>query len=206
MIQPSFPAYQDPVAVFAKELEAVGGSFVDCRETGAIGRALGEVLGENELSEICWEDSGLFEKHGIPVEDSAGLGRLEGGLLISCHPGGGVEFPLNIEPHPYLREKLPELQVSVVSAVYGIAETGTVVESLAPGRGRALAVLPPVHVALLSESDLLMNHSDFFESVSPGQSGSAQILITGPSRTADIEKTLIIGVHGPRQLYVLLTR
>jgi L-lactate dehydrogenase complex protein LldG len=66
-------------------------------------------------------------------------------------------------------------------------------------------VLPPVHVAFLCQADLLMNHAEFFARVKLGEKESYQVLVTGPSRTADIEKTLVLGVHGPRRHYVVLT-
>ncbi|RPJ83378.1 MAG: lactate utilization protein B/C, partial [Acidobacteria bacterium] len=71
--------------------------------------------------------------------------------------------------------------------------------------GRLLPVLAPVHVAFLRRQDLLMNHADFFSSVKLGDAESYLVLVTGPSRTADIEKTLVLGVHGPQKHYVILT-
>jgi L-lactate dehydrogenase complex protein LldG len=97
------------------------------------------------------------------------------------------------------------MSLSAGHAYRGIAETGTVVQRTVPGTGRLLAVLPPAHVVFLSERDLLMNHADFFREVRPGEEGSYLVLVTGPSRTADIEKTLVLGVHGPQRHYVVLT-
>ena len=73
------------------------------------------------------------------------------------------------------------------------------------GVGRLLSVLPASHLVLLSERDILMNGKELFDRLRLGEEGSALTLVTGPSRTADIEKTLVVGVHGPKKLFVMLT-
>jgi L-lactate dehydrogenase complex protein LldG len=74
-----------------------------------------------------------------------------------------------------------------------------------PSRPRLASLLPPVHVALVSKRALYPTMAAFF-SAHPNivREGSNLVFITGPSRTADIEQTLTLGVHGPRQVHVVL--
>ncbi len=84
-----------------------------------------------------------------------------------------------------------------------LAETGTIVVSSGPGKSRLVPLLPPVHVVLAPTSRLT---SDLF-TWTAGRGGampSSVTLISGPSKTADIEQTMAIGVHGPKRLIVIL--
>lgn len=84
-----------------------------------------------------------------------------------------------------------------------LAETGTIVVSAGPGRSRLVSLLPPVHIALVPTSCLT---SDLF-TWTAGRGGvmpSSITLISGPSKTADIEQVMAIGVHGPKRLIVIL--
>lgn len=84
-----------------------------------------------------------------------------------------------------------------------LAETGTVVVSSGPGKSRLVPLLPPVHIALAPTSALT---TDLF-TWTAGRGGampSSLTLISGPSKTADIEQTMAIGVHGPKRLIVIL--
>ena len=84
-----------------------------------------------------------------------------------------------------------------------LAETGTVVVSSGPGKSRLVPLLPPVHIALAPTSRLT---TDLF-TWTAGRGGampSSLTLISGPSKTADIEQTMAIGVHGPKRLIVIL--
>ncbi len=98
-----------------------------------------------------------------------------------------------------------EAAIGITQADYALADTGTLVLYSAAGEGRALSLLPPVHVAVLEESRILEGLDEFLarEPNFPERS-SAWIFITGPSRTADIEKTLTVGVHGPGELHVVV--
>jgi len=84
-----------------------------------------------------------------------------------------------------------------------LAETGTIVVSSGPGRSRLVALLPPVHIALAPTSRLT---TDLFTWTASrdGAIPSSLTLISGPSKTADIEQTMAIGVHGPKRLIVIL--
>jgi L-lactate dehydrogenase complex protein LldG len=105
------------------------------------------------------------------------------------------------------RATLLAAELGVTLAQRGIAETGTLVLESARERHRLISLLPPVHVALLSARALLGTLGEALAAVrtSTGAPASRTItFVTGPSRTADIELTLVVGVHGPRELLVLV--
>ena len=97
----------------------------------------------------------------------------------------------------------PTIRVGVTGALAGIADTGSLV--LVGGEGRPLtaSLLPDIHIAILRVSDLVPTLSDALRRPEVDNSPAA-VIITGPSRTADIEMTLTIGVHGPKELHVFL--
>jgi len=101
--------------------------------------------------------------------------------------------------------ELDRATVGVTGALAGLADTGSLVLPGGPGRGRLASLLPPVHVALLPVARLYPSMAAFFAAHPQvvGQSSSL-VFISGPSRTADIEQTLTLGVHGPRELHVVL--
>ncbi len=95
----------------------------------------------------------------------------------------------------------------ITIAAFGLAETGTLVACASPGDHRLDSLLPPVNIALLPGSGLVSGLPDLFARLAADRAfdrHSAITLITGPSRTADIELTLTIGVHGPKKLFVIL--
>lgn len=102
-----------------------------------------------------------------------------------------------------LRAFCAEADVGLSGADAALAETGAIVVSSGPGKSRLVTLLPPVHVALVPTSCLT---TDLF-TWTAGRQGTLPAnltLINGPSKTADIEQTLAIGVHGPKRLIVIL--
>lgn len=90
-----------------------------------------------------------------------------------------------------------------------VARTGSVVLSAAQPAGRALPVYAPVHITIAKESQLLYdteNAIDFLLKKYDQQLPSSLHFVAGPSRTGDIEKTLVMGVHGPGEVFVLLVK
>lgn len=90
-----------------------------------------------------------------------------------------------------------------------IARTGTILLSSSQYAGRGLPVFTPVHLVFALESQLVPDLSDALRQVKekyPERLPSVLSFASGPSRTADIEKTLIIGVHGPKEVYVFLKK
>ena len=96
--------------------------------------------------------------------------------------------------------------VGISSAQAAIAETGTLVLDSTYERHRLVSLVPPVHIAIINASCIVETLSDALALLQKKEISPAITFITGPSRTADIELTLAIGVHGPQQLYVIVDR
>ena len=95
--------------------------------------------------------------------------------------------------------------LGVTRAQAGIAETGTLVLDSSVEQNRLVSLVPPVHVAILEASRIYATLGETLAMLqSNGDLSHAITFITGPSRTADIELTLAIGVHGPQELYVIV--
>ena len=102
------------------------------------------------------------------------------------------------------RGEAPLLEGAEVSeASWGIAETGSVVLASSPEEPRSRSLLPWTHVSLLREDRVLADLDELFARVRDDVP-SALAIVTGPSRTADIEQTLMVGVHGPGDVHVVL--
>ena len=102
-----------------------------------------------------------------------------------------------------LRSFCARADVGLSGAEAALAETGSIVVESGSGKSRLATLLPPVHVALVSTSCLV---PDIFTwtAARSGKMPANVTLISGPSKTADIEFTLTIGVHGPKRLIVIL--
>ena len=95
----------------------------------------------------------------------------------------------------------PEIRVGLSGAEAGIAGTGTLVLSLEKGKPQFVSLIPEIHFAVINANDIGEDLAQVMSSDKLKQA-SMTTLISGPSRTADIEMTLTIGVHGPRQVHV----
>ncbi len=106
------------------------------------------------------------------------------------------------------RQRLTELddvRVGLTGALAGLTDTGSLVLVSGSGRGRIASLLPPLHIAMLRVSQLHPTYAAFLAAHPRIEdAGSNLVLITGPSRTADIEMTLTRGVHGPGEVHVVL--
>lgn len=104
-------------------------------------------------------------------------------------------------------DDLSMCDVSITGCEALIARTGTIVLSSALPQGRTASVYAPVHLCVALTSQLTYDISDALSLIRKRYKGELPSVIsfaTGPSRTADIEKTLVVGVHGPREVYCLL--
>jgi L-lactate dehydrogenase complex protein LldG len=95
--------------------------------------------------------------------------------------------------------------IGVTACDAAIAETASLVMFSGPGRSRAVSLLPPVHLAIVERSRLYFSMSEMLASHRQQLATAASCtLVTGPSRTADIELTLTLGIHGPAQVIVVI--
>jgi len=165
---------QSPIARFETELIALGGMFTQCNSDSLADEILA-LLEARDISEImAWEQ-----------------GYLPKGLLDTLQGRG-----IRIEHTPN-----PKLQAGITGALAAVAETGTLAQISGSGRPQSASLLPDIHIAILQANTIyeklpqLLNLREIREA-------SSVALISGPSRTADIEMTLTIGVHGPGEVHV----
>ena len=103
------------------------------------------------------------------------------------------------------QELFGQMQASVTSTAAGIADTGTLVLWPGPDEPRTLSLIPPVHVAVLFASRLYASLPAAMAALQPqARMPSNLLLVTGPSKTADIQQVLAYGAHGPKELIIVL--
>jgi L-lactate dehydrogenase complex protein LldG len=144
---------------------------------------------------------GLLQEQG--VRDGQGPGALwaDGSFLKGFGkaeinreaPGIGFEIT---------RQAAAQARVGISQVGWAVAATGTLVVDAAQVEQRLVSTLPPIHVALVASSSLRADLAEVLTQIHPSQTGYIS-MITGPSRTADIERVLTIGVHGPERLVIV---
>ena len=142
----------------------------------------------------------------------AQLGASAGWKKIGAHRGELIEAAcraLNIRicrtDRGYRVEELEDCDAGITECDALIAQTGTVLVTSRSAGGRALSVLPPHHVVLARRAQLVADLPEAFALLKTKYGAdypSFISLITGPSRTGDIERILVLGAHGPRQLTI----
>jgi L-lactate dehydrogenase complex protein LldG len=171
---PSHPNLDQLIDNFQTELETLGGVFIRCDESELAARILAILNEKNIDTVMAWEDD-----------------HLPAGLVESLFRQG---IRVLYEPDP-------EIRVGITGATAGIAETGTLVVTSGNGKPQSTSLLPELHIAILRETDLQINLARVLN-LHKVRKASVISLISGPSKTADIEMTLTIGVHGPGEVIV----
>lgn len=173
-----FPITKPLEQAFKENMETINGSVYVCQSEEELIEKLKNNLSEFHPNNICCCETALQE-------------------VLSKH-----------DIHFLKSKKLPKsIEVGITSCEYLIAHTGSVMVSSAIEGGRQAFVYPPVHI-IIARKDQLLDYMETaytkiqkkYEKKLPSQI----TLITGPSRTADIEKTLVLGAHGPRELHVYI--
>ncbi len=107
------------------------------------------------------------------------------------------------------KNKIANSDIGITEVDYAIADTGTLVLLTNKNQPRSVSLLPPIHLAIVRAENLVRNINDLFIILKSKLKDSEDItscmtFITGPSRTADIELNLTLGVHGPKELIVVI--
>ncbi|MCS6917031.1 MAG: lactate utilization protein [Chitinophagales bacterium] len=176
--QPVFPDPEDSLDVlFAREFTAVNGQFVYCENDQELVTNLQLLAAEKQWKQLLVWEYALIQK-------------LQAGLSDVLHIGRNPE----------------RADAGLTGCEALIARTGTIMVTSRSESGRVLSVFPPVHVVVAYAHQLVYDIRDALQLITARYSSAVPSmisLITGPSRTADIEKTLVLGAHGPKEIYVL---
>ncbi len=178
--------YADLADAFTKALISVKGEVIRAKNLEEALRQLGSLLEDLQARQVVANDepplSDIDLSNRWPSLDWHIVGRTSGDLRAFC----------------------ASADVGLSSASAALAETGSVVIESGAGRSRLSTLLPPVHIALVSTAVLTPDIITW----SVARQGTALpanlTLVSGPSKTADIEQTLTIGVHGPKRFIVIL--
>lgn len=166
---------EDDTVLFAETFSGLQGKFIYCTSEMEMAKHLEKLLQNKQWSKVYCRESAL-----IPFVEAAGV-------------------------LPY--HELSSCDVSVTGCEYLVARTGTIVMSTSQQSGRTVSVYAPVHICIAYQKQLVFDLRDVLGFMKAKYNNNLPSLITfatGPSRTADIEKTLVTGVHGPKEVYCFL--
>lgn len=169
------PETEYPEVAFAEAFARVGGNFVYCADEQEFALNIKELLlGKGSEQIHCYESSlqSLLNQHGI--------------------------FCINAP------EEFKECVAGITSCEYLIARLGSIMVSSRLPSGRKGFIIPEVHCVVAWRNQLVSDLKDALEGIRKRYTTLPSMIttITGPSRTADIEKTLVMGAHGPKELFV----
>lgn len=174
---PVFPVPSDLLQTFKTELETISGNVFLGNSGDELASTLKALLNERQIGSLYCLDSQLQALLNDKVKLSSSASEFH------------------------------DMQAAITRCECLVARTGSVVVSSAHESGRRLNVFPPVHVVWAQASQLVPFVDDALRVMTmryKGQLPSQITLVTGASRTADIEKTLVMGAHGPKELIVLV--
>lgn len=170
-------AQQEKEIEFAEQFTKLQGKFIYCINQQELAFQLNSLVKKMDWQKVyCLEDD-LLKEAGLQLSD-----RLVKTGLADC-------------------------DVSITGCECLVARTGTIVMSSAQQSGRSTSVYAPIHICIAYSNQLVYDVKDALQLVKEKYSNAIPSLITfatGPSRTADIEKTLVVGVHGPKEVYLFL--
>ena len=171
------PLQQETEVEFAEQFTKLQGKFIYCINRQELAFQLGSLVKKQDWQKVyCVEDK-LIEPVALQLSD-----RL-------------------------IKTGLENCDVSITGCEYLVARTGSIVMSTAQSSGRSTSVYAPIHICIAFTNQLVYDLKDALQAAKDKYGNNLPSLITfatGPSRTADIEKTLVVGVHGPKEVYLFL--
>jgi L-lactate dehydrogenase complex protein LldG len=170
------PQMDDLEIVFAEEFTKLLGKFAFCMSEKDMKLQLQQLVAEKK-----WKDLYCVEENLLKIIDD-----------------GSLHFN---------KSSLADCDASVTSCKFLVARTGAIVMTSAEESGRTVSAYAPVHICIAYINQLVYDTRDALKSIKALGNGNIPSFITfaaGPSRTADIEKTLVVGVHGPKEVYLFL--
>lgn len=188
---PADPAAPEPV--YTRPLDDLPAAFLEeAAEHGARPR---RVWGDAALESLVAEVVAAHRVRSAVLSGDAEVERIR--PLLS-------EFGVGVLPWRSPADAA-EADLGITGAALGIAATGSIVVDAARAGGRTVSLLPPVHLALVPAAALVATPAGLWRRMGehcPDGLPSQLVLITGPSKTGDIEQSLITGVHGPKHLWI----
>ena len=171
------PSSEELEVIFAEQFNALGGRFIFCVNRQELAFQFNSLIKKSDWQKVyCLEN------------------------MIRELVGGSAE-------ERFTDKGLADCDVSVTSCECLVARTGSIVMSTAQQSGRTTSIYAPIHICIAFTSQLVYDVKDALTLVKEKYNDKLPSLITfatGPSRTADIEKTLVVGVHGPKEVYCFL--
>jgi len=170
------PQTDDLEVQFAEEFTKLLGKFAFCVNENDLTKQLHQLITEKKWDNIYCNEEKLF-----PIISHSELYKVDKPTLANC-------------------------DASITTCELLIARTGTIVLSSAQ-TGRTVSVYAPVHICIAYSDQLVYDIKEALQIIKEKYEGNIPSSIsfaTGPSRTADIEKTLVVGVHGPKEVYLFL--
>ncbi len=189
----------DPVDRFAAALAEAGGEAVRCATRTEFVDWLASLTATVGPDRVVLSSDPVMARL---ISGAALTDRLDGVELI--------RVPVDEEAtdaDTYLRRRTAEAQIGVGTALAGLADSGAVVIASTPHESRALSLLVDIHVVVLPASRILPDLSRLTPTLQCHAGGgrtSAITIVGGPSKTADIEKVLVTGIHGPQRFIVVI--
>lgn len=181
------PPIEDAPSRFLEELESLGGHGKRVKDMEEARDHVLELAKEREAKLLVrWDVDALEE---LAVDEPLSKAGTE------------VVVWRNLED---FREVAAKADIGLSTAEWAIAETGSLVLTSGPGKGRTVTLLPPTYIAIVPMNRLLRTTTEAFGKYADGNLPGNLCFHTGPSRSGDIEMSLAIGVHGPGDVHVLL--
>jgi L-lactate dehydrogenase complex protein LldG len=186
---------------FSEELRRAGGQVAYVQSRNEVGKYIAELQKDDIKASVAVSDGRLIRDLGLRA-----LLQSQGAEIVTTLAEFAGE---DRDSKSQYQRVLLECVIGVTAADYALADTGTLVLISGGEQHRLISLLPPVHVCLLSPHLIFPSLTQLLSHAKAGSySGAtppqALTCITGPSRTADIEQTITLGVHGPQSLHVLI--